>query len=54
VFSKKQLNHLDPQEFWDGRIGKEIGAMGVYIWQAEIEFVDGYQLSLSGDVSLIR
>jgi len=54
VFSKKELNHLNPQEFWDGRIGKEMGAMGVYIWKAEIEFVDGYKLSLFGDVSLIR
>ena len=54
VFSKKQLDHLDPQEFWDGRIGNEMGAMGVYIWQAEIELVDGSKLSLFGDVSLLR
>jgi len=54
VFSNENINHLNPQSFWNGKIGNEMGPMGVYIWQAEIELVDGSKLSLFGDVSLLR
>ncbi len=54
VFSKKELNHSNPTEFWDGRIGGKLASTGVYIWQVEIALVDGTVLLFSGDVSILR
>lgn len=54
VYSKDVIDHHDPQEFWNGLIRNKIGASGVYIWQVEIELVDGTNLRLFGDISLLR
>lgn len=39
---------------WNGRSNGEILSMGVYIWTANITFIDGVSLQASGDVMLIR
>ena len=54
VFSKSTINHYDPSEFWDGRVRGKFAASGVYIWQVEIELVDGTTQLLSGEVNLLR
>ncbi len=54
VFSKKELNPLNPSDFWDGRIGGKLASTGVYIWQVEITLVDGTVLRRSGDVSVLK
>ncbi len=54
VYSKSTIDHHDPQEFWDGLIRGKVGTSGVYIWQIEIELVDGTTQRLFGDISLLR
>lgn len=39
---------------WDGYIGSEPAQPGVYIWVAEVEFVDGVTQVMRGDVTLLR
>ncbi|MCP9237333.1 PKD domain-containing protein [Lewinella sp. JB7] len=39
---------------WDGNIGGRPARSGVYLWAAEIEFVDGSRRVLTGDLTLIR
>lgn len=54
VFSKKELDHLNPSDYWDGRIKGNLATTGVYIWQVEMVLVDGTVLRRSGDVSILR
>ncbi len=54
VFSKKEINHLNPLEFWDGRVNGVPAKAGVYIWQVEMILVDGTVLRRSGDVGVLR
>ena len=43
------------QEFgWDGTNNSQKLDTGVYIWMAEIHFIDGEKIVYSGDVALIR
>jgi len=39
---------------WDGRFNQEKVPPGVYIWMADIEFVDGSRQVFSGDVTIVR
>jgi gliding motility-associated-like protein len=39
---------------WNGRSNGEVLPMGVYIWTANIVFIDGESLQASGDVMLLR
>ena len=54
VYAKDEIDALDPQSFWDGRIGGETAPAGVYIWQVELDLVDGTTLRYFGDISLVR
>ena len=54
VYSRNTIDHRLPQEFWDGFINGEPAAPGVYVWQVEIELVDGSRQRFFGDVSLVR
>ncbi len=54
IYSKNNVDHFDPQHFWDGFVKDKIGTADVYMWQVEIELVDGSTQKLFGDVSLIR
>jgi len=54
VFSKNNLEVNDEFQGWDGRIGSIESDMGVYIYVAEIEFIDGETKMMTGDVSLIK
>lgn len=54
VYKNDKIDALDPQVFWDGRIGGEIAPTGVYIWQVELDLVDGTTLRYFGDISLVR
>jgi hypothetical protein len=47
-----QTNH-EPSG-WDGRFRGEATNPGVFVWVAELEFVDGEILTLYGDVTLVR
>lgn len=39
---------------WDGRVGGRPAAEAVYLWTAEVEFLDGSHQHFSGDVTLLR
>ena len=54
IFSKDVIDPSVPSGFWDGKIKGKIGASGVYIWQVELELVDGTTKRLSGDINLLR
>jgi len=41
VFSKTNLDINDEAQGWNGKLGSKDSSMGVYIYVAEIEFIDG-------------
>ncbi len=50
-------NNLRPSnelEGWNGRVKGENAEQGVYVWVAQIRFIDGVVLDYGGDISLIR
>ena len=40
--------------FWDGTFNGDDANSGVYVWQVELELIDGRNEVLAGDVTLIR
>jgi hypothetical protein len=54
VFVKTDFPTDDPAYAWDGRARGDEGHTGVYVWFAEIEFVDGEVELFKGDVTIIR
>ena len=45
---------LPPEAGWDGTDGGAPLRPGVYVWTARVRFLDGRELSLGGDVALLR
>jgi hypothetical protein len=43
-----------PNTGWDGIVGGEKSAPGVFVWQASIRYIDGEKETLSGNVTLLR
>lgn len=41
------------QSGWDGYVNGQLAAVGVYVWVAEVEYLDGEILIVNGDVTLI-
>ena len=39
---------------WDGFTAARPAAQGLYLWQAEVELLDGRRQRLRGEVSLLR
>jgi len=54
VFSKTNMDINDETQGWNGELGTAEIDMGVYIYVAEIEFIDGETTVMTGDVSLIK
>ena len=54
VFHSRTSEFNSPWTGWDGRVGGDFTPAGVYIWQAEIEFLDGLTEIFSGDVAILR
>ena len=54
VFSKTNMDINDEAQGWNGKIGAADSDMGVYIYVAEIEFIDGETTMMTGDVSLVK
>ncbi len=44
----------NPEYGWDGTLKDQKMNPGVFVWVAEIRFIDGYQDTYKGDVTLIR
>lgn len=54
VFSGNNLVPNEPGFGWNGEFRGKVMQAGVFVWLAEIEFVDGRQRLYKGDVLLIR
>ena len=54
VFSTENINPNDLTAGWDGRWRSEPATEGIYIWMAEVEFLDGKKELFEGEVSLMR
>ncbi|MFT4535018.1 MAG: putative repeat protein (TIGR01451 family) [Saprospiraceae bacterium] len=54
VFSTSAGSPIDVLGAWDGFIQGKQGSMGVYIWFAKVELVDGSIQYLTGDVTLLE
>ena len=54
VFNEKDFTPNEPPVGWDGTFNGKNMQPAVYIWMAEIEFLDGTTEVLEGEVSLVR
>ncbi len=54
MYEEADLDLGDTGSGWDGRHRGEDMPAGVYVWVAEVEFVDGVVLVLKGEVNLLR
>lgn len=51
--------YLNPDPFdlswgWDGRYGGKLADPGVYLYQTEVQFIDGERLRYQGEVTVVR
>ena len=54
VFERTDFLPNDPAAAWDGMVKGVEGQVGVYVWVAEIEFIDGVVEVYKGDITLTR
>ncbi|MDX1910909.1 MAG: gliding motility-associated C-terminal domain-containing protein, partial [Saprospiraceae bacterium] len=54
VFENSVFLPGDAATGWNGNIGRNAAATGVYFWQAMIEYADGVKMLEKGDLTLIR
>lgn len=53
VYSRNNYLISDTDIFWDGSFNGETLGIGNYIWRAELDFIDGYKQSYSGQVMIM-
>lgn len=53
IYSEGPFKNTESDISWDGSVNGKTGSPGVYIWQAEIELVNGKIRSIYGDVTLL-
>lgn len=53
VYERAELLPNAVEGTWDGRFGGELLGGDVYVWSADIEFIDGQRLPYAGDVLLL-
>ena len=44
----------DSGHAWNGKVRGDSGQLGVYVWYAVVEFIDGEVIEYKGDVTLVR
>ena len=54
VFERFNLGTNDPNDGWDGFFRGQRMQPGVFVWQLEVQFVDGRTEWFAGDVALLR
>lgn len=54
VFEARDFAPNDVNFAWDGRLRNQKGHNDVYVWTAEIQFIDGETERFNGDITLIR
>ena len=53
-WGNKVFSSAEPEPTWDGDSAGRPAAQGLYLWQAEVELLDGRRQRLRGEVSLLR
>jgi len=54
LYSEKEPISNDPQEGWDGTYEGKYVEQGVYVYYFLIEYDDGYQEKIVGDLTIAR
>lgn len=54
VYEARNFSINDPGTGWDGMFKGQLMNSGAFIWYAEVEFIDGLQLSYKGTTTLVR
>lgn len=54
VFTGTDLPPNDASDGWNGFFNGKLANPGVYLWTAEIEYLDGEVVPFSGDITLLR
>ena len=54
VYEAKSLEANNPNLGWNGMFRGAFATPGTYVWVADVVFLDGYKISLSGDINLLR
>ncbi len=54
LFEQRRISPNDQDAGWDGTHAGRLLDQGVYVWVAEIDFIDGERIVYSGDVALVR
>ncbi len=54
VYENTELDHRAISSGWDGMYKGKIVENGVYVWVADIQFIDGYQEVFAGDVMVVK
>ena len=53
VYEENDLLPNDVSTGWDGYFNGKLMSTGVYVWVAEVEYLDGFVVTASGDVTLV-
>jgi hypothetical protein len=54
VFTLDNFLPNDDNLGWDGRVKGQTSTPGVFVWYAEVEFIDGVIELYKGDVTIVR
>ena len=54
VFRVQNTNPNSTETRWDGSARGKPASQGIYVWRADVEFVDGETASRSGSVLLLK
>jgi len=54
VFDQTNIGDLSTFKGWDGTFNDQNVENGVYVWMADVSFIDGSTKIISGDVTLLR
>jgi hypothetical protein len=53
-FENRNFPVNDPAAGWDGAQATEEAPVGVYLWRAVVQYTDGREIKLQGDVTVVR
>lgn len=54
AFSREHTITNAPDAGWNGRVQNEAAALGIYAWQATLEYENGHRHQIKGEVMLVR